>query len=389
MASLYSDVHTLVLNASELFEKRFGRKPTVAVCSPGRVNLIGDHVDYNGGFVLPMGLPLTTVAVGSINDLNICRIESQGMKEPNYVEFASTSVEPGEPKWANYIKGVVACFHESTMSGFDCVIVSSVPVGAGLSSSAAVEVATYTLLESLLNSPSSNLKSKALACQKAEHEYANVPCGIMDQFVCTMAKAGCAFLLDCKSMEARHVPLDDPSVCVLIIDSGVKHQLSGSEYPLRRAQCEQAAKTLNAEFLRDVSREELEANKSALEEEVYRRALHVVNETEYTLKFVAFLENKNYAEAGKCMLASHNSLSTLYDVSCPELDAIVEIASGTNGIYGCRMTGGGFGGCVVALVEKSKVTSAIEDISNQCQSKALVPTFYIGEPSEGARCLII
>ncbi|XP_046463941.1 galactokinase-like [Daphnia pulex] len=395
MAHENEDIPTLVKRANDLFMQRFKYEASVFVCSPGRVNLIGDHVDYNGGYVLPMGIPMATVIVGSLNELSICRIETdakiQGIDDPKYVEFnipsKDTAVEPGSPKWANYVKGVVAGFHGPIKTGFDCVIVSSIPVGAGLSSSAAIEVASYTLLEELLSSPSTSLKEKALACQKAEHVFAGCPCGIMDQFVCTFATSGCAYLLNCKTMEGRHIPLDDPSVCILIINSGVKHELSGSEYPLRRAQCEQAAKTLGAAYLCDVSRKALEENKETLDAEVFRRALHVINETEYTLEFVEFLKEKNYVEAGQRMIRSHKSLSDLYNVSCQELDIIVDIASKINGIYGARMTGGGFGGCVVALAETDKALSAMETIRNQCKSQNISPILYICKPCEGTRRL--
>nr|CAH0112930.1 unnamed protein product [Daphnia galeata] len=395
MAHEYEEIPTLVKRANDLFLQRFNYNASVVVCSPGRVNLIGDHVDYNGGYVLPMGIPLATVIVGSLNKLSVCRIETdskiEGIDLPKYVEFSIPSktkaVEPGSPKWANYVKGVVAGFHESIKDGFDCVIVSSIPVGAGLSSSAAIEVATYTLLEELLGSPSTNLTGKALACQKAEHVFAGCPCGIMDQFVCTFATSGFAYLLNCKTMEGRHIPLDDPSVSILIINSGVKHELSGSEYPLRRAQCERAASTLGAALLCDNSSQRVIENKEKLDDDVYRRALHVVNETEYTLEFVEFLKEKNYVEAGQRMKKSHKSLSDLYNVSCLEMDTIVDIASKTSGIFGARMTGGGFGGCVVALAETEKALSAIEIIRNECKSQNISPTLYICKPCEGSRRL--
>jgi len=313
MASVYDSIEVLSQKATDLFQQRFGQKPTVAVCSPGRVNLIGDHVDYNGGFVLPMALPMVTIAVGKLNDLNVCRIETdwttEGTDNQGYVEFptASSLIRPGNPKWANYVKGVVAGFH-GDLHGFDCVFVSSVPVGAGLSSSAAIEVATYTLLENLHENFLSDAKDKALACQKAEHEFANVPCGIMDQFICSMAQEGCALLIDCKSLEGTAVPLKDDNIGFLIIDSGVKHKLSGSEYPQRRSQCEKVAKFFDREFLRDVSRQELEGSKELMDKEEYKRALHVINETEYTKDFVKYLQNGEYPEAGQAMFNSHRSL---------------------------------------------------------------------------------
>lgn len=393
MAAKYEEIHALVKRTTGFFVEKFGEPPVVAVCAPGRVNLIGDHVDYNGGFVLPMALPMVTVVLGRLNGSNTCRVvtdpNNNSTDQPKFVEFdvpSSSPLLPGTPKWANYVKGVVACFH-GEVQGFDCALASSVPIGAGLSSSAAIEVGVYTLLEQLMESPSESLKEKALACQKAEHTFAHVPCGIMDQFISSMGEEGHAMLLDCKSMEGRPVPLLDDRISILIIDSGVKHELSGSEYPQRRSQCEFVSKTLNKEFLRDVSREELEERKSELDAEAYRRALHVINEIEYTEKFVTHLEKKQYVEAGQCMLLSHSSLRDLYNVSCLELDSLVEISSKETGVFGARMTGGGFGGCVVALVEKVHVDAAITNIKEQSKQKNIYPTFYISTPCAGARRL--
>jgi len=394
MYNVYDSIEVLLEKAIGLFQKRFNQQPTVAVCSPGRVNLIGDHVDYNGGFVLPMALPMVTVAVGKLNNLNVCRIEtdpaSKATDDPKYVEFnvpsASNMIEPGNPKWANYVKGVVAGFH-GDVGGFDCVFVSSVPVGAGLSSSAAIEVATYTLLEHLNDNILIIEKDKALACQKAEHEFAGVPCGVMDQFICSMAKEGCALLIDCKSLEANALPLEDPNIVFLIIDSKVKHNLSGSEYPQRRSQCEKVARFLNKQFLRDVSREELIASKELLGEQEYNRALHVINETEYTRAFVKHLQSGDYKEAGQAMFNSHSSLRDLYNVSCQELDDLVGIAGNTAGVFGARMTGGGFGGCVVCLMKNDDVESTIESIQSQSRVSGIYPNFYVCAPSPGARRL--
>jgi len=394
MFNTYDSIEMLLEKATGLFKQRFSQQPPIAVCSPGRVNLIGDHVDYNGGFVLPMALPMVTVAVGRLNNLNVCRVEtdpdSKATDDPKYVEFSvptpSSNIHPGNPKWANYVKGVVAGFH-GAVGGFDCVFVSSVPVGAGLSSSAAIEVATYTLLEHLNDNILTNEKDKALACQKAEHEFAGVPCGIMDQFICSMAKEGCALLIDCKSLEANAVPLQDPNIVFLVMDSRVKHNLSGSEYPQRRSQCEKVAKFMGKPFLRDVSREELTASKELLGEQEYNRALHVINETEYTTAFVKHLQNGEYEEAGQAMFNSHSSLRDLFNVSCQELDDLVEMASNTEGIFGARMTGGGFGGCVVCLMKRDHVESAIEYIRKQSQVSGLSPVFYVCAPSAGAHRL--
>ncbi|XP_068120355.1 galactokinase [Hyperolius riggenbachi] len=366
-----------------------GAAPEIAVFAPGRVNLIGEHTDYNGGFVLPMALPLITVIVGSRrNDGKICLVTTaEGADEPQKVEFEAPREDkplaPGTPKWANYMKGVIQHYRAGPIPGFNAVVATSVPLGGGLSSSAALEVATYTFLQQLCPDDGDDVQ-KALACQKAEHTFPGVPCGIMDQFISVMGKEGNALLIDCRSLEATQFPLTDPKLSVLITNSNVRHELTGSEYPTRRRQCEETAKALGKETLRDASMEELKAKKGNLSEVCYRRARHVITEIERTAKAARALERGDYHVFGKLMVDSHNSLRDDYEVSCPELDELVAIAMEVPGVYGSRMTGGGFGGCTVTLLE----TSVADKTKQQIQEKFRgTPTFYITKPSPGSGVL--
>ena len=267
----------------------------------------------------------------------------------------SQPVKPA-PKgtWSNYPVGVIAGFlaRGAKLGGFDALIHSTVPLGGGLSSSAALEVATATLLEAITGQKLDPV-DKALLCQKAEHDYAGMPCGIMDQFISVMGKQDHLLLLDCRSRKPELVPMTDPSMALLIINTNVKHELTGGEYAKRRAQCEQAAKALGVASLRDADAEMLERARGKMDEVVYRRARHVIGEIERTLHAAEGVRASNWPTVGQLMYASHNSLRDDYEVSCPELDAVVDIAldiGPKGGVSGCRMTGGGFGGCAVALV---------------------------------------
>ncbi|XP_063816665.1 galactokinase isoform X2 [Pseudophryne corroboree] len=376
--------------ARRLFAETFGgAAPDIAVFAPGRVNLIGEHTDYNGGFVLPMALPLITVVVGTQrDDGKICIVTTaEGADQPHRVEFEAPNADrpltPGTPKWANYVKGVIQHYRAGPVPGFNAVIATSVPLGGGLSSSASLEVAVYTFLQQLCQDDGDDVQ-KALTCQKAEHTFPGVPCGIMDQFISVMGKEGHALLIDCRSLEVTPLPLTDPNLCVLITNSNVRHELTGSEYPTRRRQCEEAARALGKETLRDASMEDLEAKKENLSEVCCRRARHVITEIERTSKAAQVLERGDYRLFGTLMVESHNSLRDDYEVSCPELDELVSLAIEVPGVYGSRMTGGGFGGCTVTLLE----TSVAERTKQQIQEKFRgSPTFYITKPSAGSGTL--
>ncbi|KAM7089359.1 galactokinase [Ciconia maguari] len=367
----------------------FGGAAVLAAWAPGRVNLIGEHTDYNGGFVLPMALQLGTVLVGSPTQDGTISIltTSAEADEPHRVQFPApcqgSPLSPGQPRWANYVKGVIQHYRGGPVPGFSAVIASDIPLGGGLSSSAALEVATYTFLQQLCPDDG-DLVAKALACQKAEHTFAGMPCGIMDQFISVMGKEGHALLIDCRSLETVLIPLTDASLAVLITNSNVRHTLTGSEYPTRRRQCEEAAAALGKASLRDATMAELEAARSRLGEEVYRRARHVISEIARTAQAAQALQDRDYKTFGRLMVESHNSLRDDYEVSCPELDELVAAALEVDGIYGSRMTGGGFGGCTVTLLEAGAAERAQHHIQEKYSGTA---TFYLTKPSGGAKVL--
>ncbi|KAM9258312.1 galactokinase [Cariama cristata] len=379
----------LLAAARRAHETAFGGSAVLAAWAPGRVNLIGEHTDYNGGFVLPMALQLGTVLVGSPTQDGTISILTTSVEadEPHRVRFPAphqgNPLSPGQPRWANYIKGIIQHYRGGPVPGFSAVVASDIPLGGGLSSSAALEVATYTFLQQLCPDDG-DLVAKALACQKAEHTFAGMPCGIMDQFISVMGKEGHALLIDCRSLETVLVPLTDASLAVLITNSNVRHTLTGSEYPTRRRQCEEAAAALGKASLRDATMADLEAARSQLGEEVYRRARHVVGEIARTAQAAQALQDRDYRVFGRLMVESHNSLRDDYEVSCPELDELVAAALEVDGVYGSRMTGGGFGGCTVTLLEAGAAERAQHHIQEKYSGTA---TFYLTKPSGGAKVL--
>ncbi|NXL75166.1 GALK1 Galactokinase, partial [Leptocoma aspasia] len=379
----------LLAAARRAYEAAFGGAAVLAAWAPGRVNLIGEHTDYNGGFVLPMALHLGTVLVGSPTQDGTISIMTTSVEadEPHKVQFLAprpgSSLSPGLPHWANYVKGVIQHYRGGPVPGFSAVMASDIPLGGGLSSSAALEVATYTFLQQLCPDDG-DLVAKALACQKAEHVFAGMPCGIMDQFISVMGKEGHALLIDCRSLETVLVPLTDASLAVLITNSNVRHTLTGSEYPTRRRQCEEAAAALGKASLRDATLAELEEARSRLGDEVFRRARHVIGEIARTAQAAEALQHRDYGTFGRLMVESHNSLRDDYEVSCPELDELVAAALEVDGVYGSRMTGGGFGGCTVTLLEAGAAERAQQHIKEKYCGTA---TFYLTKPSGGAKAL--
>ncbi|CAK1595788.1 unnamed protein product [Parnassius mnemosyne] len=377
----------LLREARAKFVERFGREPVAAASAPGRVNLIGEHVDYCEGFVLPVALPFITLVVGSYNNKEECNIlsvlaDGQELR----TSFPTPSVvplKPGSPAWANYVKGVVANF-PGTLRGFDAVIVSDVPMGSGVSSSASLEVAVFTFLEALTGVQVDPVK-KALLCQKAEHEFPGMPCGIMDQYIVTLGQKDHALLIDCRSLEATQIPIETKDIVILVVNSNVKHQLTGSEYPQRRAQCQTAAEQLSVPSLRSANVKDLEKlERNGCEELVFKRATHVVNEIHRTEETANCLRQKDFKRVGELFYASHDSLSTLMEVSCQELDQLVDIMRPLPGVLGARMTGGGFGGCVVALVNREQVDDVKRKILSEYNGN---PVFFVCQPSDGARVL--
>jgi len=385
-------LHELAQETAEQFTRTLGRPPQWLAAAPGRVNLIGEHTDYNAGFVFPMAIERYTVIAAAPNGSQTVTLRSAATGDPAAVNL-SQPLRPG-PKgwWANYPVGVLAGFAARGLvpPGFDALIRSTVPLGGGLSSSASLEVATATLLEAVTGRKLDPVE-KALLCQKAEHDYAGMPCGIMDQFIATLGRHNHALLLDCRSRQFQLVPMSDPAVSVLIINTNVKHELTGSEYPTRRRQCETAARLLGVPSLRDASAELLEAHKAKMDEVVFRRARHVIGEIARTTQAADAARRGDWSEMGRLMYASHDSLRDDYEVSCAELDAVVEIARGlgpAGGVLGCRMTGGGFGGCAVALVRTTAVQRVMREMETGYTGRTgIKPTMFVSRPGAGATLL--
>ena len=341
---------------SQRFEQINGRSPEGIVRAPGRVNLIGEHTDYNDGFVLPIAIDRCTLAAWAVCDDRTVTFTSLQQETPAEVKL-DEPVEPGEPAWANYPKGVLAGLlaRGVDVPGVDVLFQSDVPLGGGLSSSASLEVATALALLAAAGQsvPDGEL---ALLCQKAEHDFAGAPCGIMDQSIAVMGRAGHALLLDCRSGEVEQIPFDDPAKVVLVVDTQVKHELSDGGYAARRDQCYAAAKALGIKMLRDADAATIEtaAANGTLAGKELMRARHVVGEIQRTVDAVEALKAHDYAVFGRLMYASHASLRDDYEVSCEELDAVVAAAGRCDGVCGARMTGGGFGGCAIVLADADK-----------------------------------
>ena len=339
------------------------------VRAPGRVNLIGEHTDYNDGFVFPMAIePEVRVACRAREDGRV-RLSSTAYPK-QIVEFSlSNRIVAGRPDWANYSKGVTAGLIAAgiPLVGMDALVDNTLPIGGGLSSSAAIEVATGLALLKLAG-VEMDRDRLALVCQKAEHEFAGAPVGIMDQTIVASGKADHAMLLDCRDRSKRFVPLDEKELRVVVANSMVKHEISGGEYAQRRKECEEGVaqfRKLRPEVraLRDVTPADVMAAKGKLPEVAWRRCHHVVTENRRTLEAATKLEQKRYEEVGALMVQSHQSLRDDYEVSVTELDFLVEEAMKVKGVYGARMTGGGFGGCIVALVQPRAAESLAKHLS--------------------------
>ena len=354
----------------------YGRPAAVAVRAPGRVNLIGEHTDYNDGFVLPIAIERQTVALVAPRDDRTVRLASLQMPDGPAEIDLDGAIEPGEPAWANYCIGVVAGLlaRGEKLVGADVLFDSDVPLGGGLSSSASLEVATALAMLTPIGAtvPDGEL---ALICQKCEHDFAGAPCGIMDQSIAIMGRAGRALLLDCRSGQTEQIPFDDPNLVLLVADTQVKHDIADGGYAARREQCYAAAKTLGVKMLRDADQPMIERAESdgTLTGKELMRARHVVGEIHRTVHGVQALAAGSYREFGELMYGSHAALRDDYEVSCEELDAIVELARPCDGVHGARMTGGGFGGCAIILAEADKadgVVAAVQDGFNKRYGRA-------------------
>jgi galactokinase len=373
------------------FRQHFGAGEPRLFAAPGRVNLIGEHTDYNEGFVLPMAIDRATMAAARANDSRRVRVYSLNQNEA--VEFDLDN--PGAKRrgrWLDYVEGVAQALQARGLAlrGADMLLASDVPVGAGLSSSAALEISVGSALLGVSALELSNVEL-ALAGQQAEHEYVGTQCGIMDQLVVACGSKGHALLIDCRSLDISLVTLNTNSAAIAICDTRVKHELSSSEYNTRRAECERGVELLRRwlpgiRSLRDVSLSELQAHEEQLPEPLRSRCRHVVTENARTLRAAAALRADDFEEMGRLMQESHASLRDDYEVSCRELDALVEIATSVDGVFGARMTGGGFGGCTVSLLRREALEEFQGTVAAEYnKATGKTPTIYISDPADGAR----
>lgn len=354
---------------TQQFIKKYGHEPSHMICSPGRVNLIGEHTDYNDGFVMPMCLENATyMAVKFRHDAKI-HIHSQQFDQSLEIDIHNLGCKNPD-SWQCYIEGVIWSllqFHPNIELGFDAVINSNIPIGAGLSSSASFELAIAKAL-CTFNPIEWNPTKMAIYCQKAENEWVGVNCGIMDQLICAIGKKDHAAVIDCRTLEADHVPLPENTV-IVIMDTGTRRGLVDSAYNERRMQCESAAEIIGVKALRDVSIAKLDTFQARMDPITYKRAHHVVSENERVLDAAQKMKLGNAVDLGMLMCQSHESLDQDFEVTSDALNAIVEIGTATEGCYGARMTGAGFGGCAVALVDEAHADKFIEIVTNRYKAK--------------------
>jgi galactokinase len=370
------------------FELLFGSPPRI-FRAPGRVNLLGEHTDYNGGFVLPCAIGFSTrVAISPRQDRKLV-IRSEDFSE--LFEFDLDALPSrGLGVWCDYVVGTAVMLKESghPTSGASLLIRGEVPIGAGLSSSAAIEVASALALMSL-NGTNLPLPQVAKLCQKAENVFIGARVGIMDQFVSCLGKAGHALLLDCRSLEFQFIPIPD-DLRLVICNTMVKHEHASGAYNLRREECDQGVRILahwypGIHALRDISIEQLEQHVGDIPETIYKRCLHVVSENQRVLAGARYMADGDVSRFGGLMHESHRSLRDLFEVSCRELDVMAEIAQSLAGYCGGRMTGGGFGGCTVNLVKSADAPKFAEQISERYQAAiGIKPDVYICSAANGA-----
>jgi galactokinase len=373
----------------DLFTGKFGSKPVI-VQSPGRVNLIGEHTDYNDGFVLPAAIDKKIVLAMAPNDRKEIRLIAADLDQEEFETAISQTYENSDLGWPNYILGVVDQLQKAgfTVGGFDCVFGGDIPIGAGLSSSAALEGGVVSGLAELFDIELSRMEMAKLG-QRAENQFVGVQCGIMDQFANLHGKAGSVIRLDCRSLEYEHYPFERDDIAILLCDTNVRRELATSEYNIRRKQCEDGVEVLHkydpaVKSLRDVTKELLEKHKDELDPVVYNRCRYVVEENRRVLDACDYLLEGDVQSFGKKMYESHAGLRDLYEVSCRELDVLVEATEEIDEVLGSRMMGGGFGGCTINLVQENEVDNVISRIKNfYVQKIDSLPEFYIAKISEG------
>lgn len=390
------DLKTLKKKFTELYG---GTEEEIRVfSSPGRVNLIGEHTDYNGGFVFPAALTVSSTVI--VRPRNDRKINLAATDLPDRVQASLDDLEKYKDlKWGNYQLGVADELEKAgyTLVGCDMLFHDTVPLGAGLSSSAAIEVATALALVTLSNEAQGinkeiDMVELALICQKAENNYVGVNCGIMDQFASAMGKVDHAIFLNCKTLDYKWVPLNLEGYKIVIANTNKKRSLADSKYNERRSECEKGLEILQtalaeASCLGDISYAQFQQHKELIEDKVIRKRVeHVIAENDRVLRSVEALKNNNISEFGQLMIASHNSLRDLYEVTGKELDTLVEEALKIDGVIGSRMTGAGFGGCTVSIVRDDSVDEFIEKVGKSYKEQiGYEASFYVSEVGDGGR----
>lgn len=374
------------------FFTHFGTAP-ILVKSPGRINIIGEHTDYNNGFVLPAAIDKAAYIAISLREDNEIHLVAQDLNE----KF-STRIDELSPvsdiSWPNFILGSAAQFLNNglALKGFNAVLLSDVPIGAGLSSSAAIECATTYALDQLLGTKLERLTMIKMA-QKAEHEYAGVMCGIMDQFASMMGKKDHVIRLDCRSLEYQYVPFKLSGYKIVLLNTNVKHSLASSEYNTRRNECNQALEWIkpfesSVHSLRDVNEQMLYKYVQSKSELMYRRSKFIVQEIGRLLNGCIDLENDDIFALGQKMYSTHQGLSNLYEVSCKELDWLVNFVKDNPAVIGARMMGGGFGGCTINIVKEAEIDELIAKLQPAYEAAMNLPlTFYIASIENGTEII--
>lgn len=376
------------------FKKVFDRDCEDVFFSPGRVNLIGEHTDYNGGHVFPCALSFGTYGVVAKRNDKLVRMYSLNFENIGVVEFNLDEIKYDEAHdWVNYPKGVVSVFQNkgyNTECGFDILVFGNIPNGAGLSSSASLELLMAVILNDTFGF-NIDMVEMVKYCQEAENKFIGVNCGIMDQFAIGMGKDRCAILLDCNTLNYRYSEINMDGHSIVIGNTNKRRGLADSKYNERRSECERALANLQTKLsinaLGELTEEEFEANKELIENEIDRkRAKHAVYENQRTLKAVKALEENNLELFGQLMVGSHVSLRDDYEVTGIELDTLVKLALEQDGVIGARMTGAGFGGCTVSIVKDENVGNFIENVTKGYEAEiGYVPTFYVANISNGTR----
>ncbi len=367
------------------FMQRFGSPPSAIVRAPGRVNLIGEHTDYNDGFVLPMAIDRAMWIALSPRPDRLVQAHSLDLNET--AEFNLDRLEK-QSGWIEYPKGVAWALQEAghTLTGFNAVVAGDVPIAAGLSSSAAWELAAARAF-AVTSGFEWNAAQMALLGQRAENKWVGVNCGIMDQMISAAGEADHALLIDCRSLETQSVPLP-PGMVVVVLDTTTRRGLVDSAYNERRAQCEAVAKFFGVKALRDVTLEQLNKKREELDRVAYRRALHVISENDRTLQAAEAMKSGNAIELGQLMQLSHMSLRDDFEVSSRELNIMVQCAEHQPGCYGARMTGAGFGGCAVALVRQDAAEAFSSGVAAEYEdATGLKPNIYICAATNGAEVI--